>query len=231
MDNATLLDGLRRQQPEAARHLYQCLVPSIWRQVCLEVDAATAEDIVAETVLALVDAVAAGQTIDHPAAWLRTVARRRVQDHFRATARVRHLIDAAARDSSTPAASPEPSPPDAHDQKLKRQAVRDTLDRLPEDQRLALEWKYLDDVSVDDIAGRLGRTAKAVESLLFRSRGAFRELLPHVENRGDDRTTPPVASSRSSESSTDPHPEPHPDRPDERALDSPANCPLAFPRS
>ena len=39
-----------------------------------------------------------------------------------------------------------------------------------------LEWKYLDGLSVRDMAERLGETEKAVESVLYRARREFRRL-------------------------------------------------------
>jgi RNA polymerase sigma-70 factor, ECF subfamily len=49
------------------------------------------------------------------------------------------------------------------------------LDALPQRYAEALEWKYVDGMSVKEIASRLGLTAKAAESLLTRARVAFRE--------------------------------------------------------
>jgi RNA polymerase sigma-70 factor (ECF subfamily) len=53
--------------------------------------------------------------------------------------------------------------------------VQLTLDRLPGRYGEVLEWKYIHDLSVDEIAGRLGLGCKAAESLLTRARAAFRE--------------------------------------------------------
>jgi len=53
--------------------------------------------------------------------------------------------------------------------------VRTILDALPGRYAEALEWKYLEGLSVVDIALRLGLSAKAAESLLTRAREAFRE--------------------------------------------------------
>ncbi|MDX1630742.1 MAG: sigma-70 family RNA polymerase sigma factor [Thermoanaerobaculia bacterium] len=53
--------------------------------------------------------------------------------------------------------------------------VRLTLDHLPGHYGDALEWKYIEGVSVREIAGRLGVTSKAAESLLTRARNAFRD--------------------------------------------------------
>jgi RNA polymerase sigma-70 factor (ECF subfamily) len=49
------------------------------------------------------------------------------------------------------------------------------LDRLPPRYATALEWKYIDGLSVKEIADRLNLSAKAAESMLTRARDAFRE--------------------------------------------------------
>lgn len=71
--------------------------------------------------------------------------------------------------------SPPPADPEAL--LLRRETalqVHVALDLLPPRYALALEWKYVDRLAVEEIAGRLGVTAKAAESLLARARQAFR---------------------------------------------------------
>ena len=53
--------------------------------------------------------------------------------------------------------------------------VQSTLDHLPGRYGDVLEWKYILELSVDEIADRLGIGYKAAESLLSRARAAFRE--------------------------------------------------------
>ena len=52
--------------------------------------------------------------------------------------------------------------------------MADVLDSLPAEERVVLEWKYLDRCTVREIAERLGRTEKGAEALLYRARNAFR---------------------------------------------------------
>jgi RNA polymerase sigma-70 factor (ECF subfamily) len=138
-----------------------------------------AEDIVSESVLALLKAVSAPACgIQSPSAWLRIVAVNKVRDHFRAVARVQHLIDRAASVSSI---QPEPAPSSREESNEQRLAVRRVMDDLPEQYRLVLEWKYIDQLSVRQIGDRLAITEKAAESILFRARREFREGL----GRGD----------------------------------------------
>jgi RNA polymerase sigma-70 factor (ECF subfamily) len=68
---------------------------------------------------------------------------------------------------------------DDPDQALRRRelstAVHATLDHLPGGYGEVLEWKYLHELSVEEIAERLGIGYKAAESRLSRARAAFRE--------------------------------------------------------
>ena len=196
LNNTEFIDGLRNQDPAAAKHLNECFVPLIWRFVYFRVDRDShlAEDIVAEAVLALVTAAASETTIEHPSAWMRTVALRRIQDHFRAAARVQHLIEQAQRQTSP---IDDQDPAAKHDQKLKRQSVREAMEGLPETYRLALEWKYVEQLSVKVIAERLGATEKSAESILYRARQALRSRLqgespraPAVGRSGDANQKP-----------------------------------------
>lgn len=58
--------------------------------------------------------------------------------------------------------------------------VQRILDHLPVRYGRALEWKYLDEIPVREIATRLDLSEKAAESLLTRARAAFRELVVSI---------------------------------------------------
>jgi RNA polymerase sigma-70 factor (ECF subfamily) len=59
--------------------------------------------------------------------------------------------------------------------------VQVTLDYLPTRYGDALEWKYIEGLSVKQIASRLQISVKAAESLLSRARGAFRDGFGNLE--------------------------------------------------
>jgi RNA polymerase sigma-70 factor (ECF subfamily) len=55
--------------------------------------------------------------------------------------------------------------------------VHVALDRLPPRYAQLLEWKYLEDVPVKEMAQRLGSSPKATESMLTRARNVYRDVL------------------------------------------------------
>jgi RNA polymerase sigma factor (sigma-70 family) len=66
-------------------------------------------------------------------------------------------------------------PEDALQREEVARFVHVALDLLPGRYADVLEWKYVDDLSVNEIADRLELTPKAAESLLTRARAAFRD--------------------------------------------------------
>ncbi len=184
MNDSELVRGLRCRDPAAMQWLSNCHLPSLWRFVYTRVNGNQhlAEDITSETILAMLTTIQS-QSENHgdaeilnPAGWLRTVAGRRITDHFRAASRVQHLLQQSPNHTDAGVSDP------AKHQELEetRAEVRQTMDDLPDQYRLALEWKYLDKLSVREIAARWGMTEKAAESILFRARREFRERMQMV---------------------------------------------------
>jgi RNA polymerase sigma-70 factor, ECF subfamily len=82
--------------------------------------------------------------------------------------RVRQALDAAARMTTD-------DPERIVEQRELAALVHLTLDHLPSRYARALEWKYLQGDSTEEIARRLQIGYKAAESLLSRARDAFRD--------------------------------------------------------
>ena len=70
--------------------------------------------------------------------------------------------------------------------------VQATVDALPARYGDVLEWKYVDGLTVKEIAARLGSGPKAAESLLTRARVAFRSSFTEMVDSTDEMTPPSV---------------------------------------
>lgn len=76
----------------------------------------------------------------------------------------------------------EPVAPSAGPDEASRQLAL-ALTRLPRRYREVLDAKYESRLPVEEIAARLGTTAKAIESLLGRARAALRDQMQRREDR------------------------------------------------
>lgn len=65
------------------------------------------------------------------------------------------------------------------------QVIQATLDYLPSHYSDVLEWKYIEENSVNEIAEKLDIGPKAAESLLTRARKAFREAVLVINDSAD----------------------------------------------
>jgi RNA polymerase sigma-70 factor (ECF subfamily) len=113
--------------------------------------------------------------------WLCTIGRHELASAHRKSARqpIHESIDAEglARDVLIEMRAPaESEPPHELELAAHRSAVTQTLNRLPERYARVLEWKYGDGFSVEEIAGMLGLTPAAAQSLLARARKEFKDL-------------------------------------------------------
>ncbi|MCZ8131908.1 MAG: RNA polymerase sigma factor [Steroidobacteraceae bacterium] len=118
--------------------------------------------------------------------WLCRICRSRIADHVRAErrhgARVVAIDDSADVRAALESieAPPEHEPARLHGAEQVRALIRSVLDRLPSRYGDALEWKYVEERSVEEIGERLGIGHTAAQSLLARARVAFREAIETV---------------------------------------------------
>lgn len=154
--------------------MYEALLPVIYGFLYIRVagNKELAEDLTAEAFVAAASEYGAGRAEVVTAPWLRTVAKRRLVDHWRRERTVRERT---------------PSLGDRHefveDAGIgERQVVVRALLKLSDDERTALVMQHIDGYSVREVAEVIGRTNKATESLLGRARLAFRTAYSEVEH-------------------------------------------------
>lgn len=132
---------------------------------------ALAEDLTQETFLAAVRQIAKGTRVDAPMPWLIGIARHRLIDHYRAAAAEERRYRPFDSDTFELA-----DDRDDFAVVLDRQQAIAALDALPASQRLVIGLRYLDGLSVPEIAREISKSVHAVESLLARGRATFKRF-------------------------------------------------------
>src|SRR3954468_1015198 len=160
----------RRAGDEAAfERLYERHVKGVYQySLGMLGDAADAEDVTQTTFLNAYRAYKNGTRPDKPQSWLIAIAHNVCRQRFRqAQRRPREVaFDEGIGDAETV----EPTGPTAEE-------LRRALSQLPPNQRAALVMRELEGSSYAEIAGVLGVSVSALETLLFRARRALREQL------------------------------------------------------
>ena len=137
----------------------------------------TAEDLTSETFIAAVSALRRGVIDKVTVPWLIVVARRRLVDHWRHSALER-------RYAPDPPVGDGDDPGDAWDEPIDVVRCRCAMHRLGDHHRAALTLRYVDGLSVTDVARELGRGYAATEALLHRARRALRRAYEEEQNHG-----------------------------------------------
>ncbi len=147
--------------------LYRRHVPAVYRYALAVLgNRADAEDATQQTFLSAYRAWERGERPRRAHNWLITIAHNVCRQRFRE--RSRRPAEVALDADAVPASVDEP---------LEIADLMTALSRLRFNQRAALVMRELEGRSYDDIAGTLGVSHSAVETLLFRARRGLREQL------------------------------------------------------
>jgi RNA polymerase sigma-70 factor, ECF subfamily len=120
--------------------------------------------------------------------WLCTLCRHEISDWRQRTGRASEVAlvddspDIRAALDAVAALSREDPDTELRRRELSR-LVQATLDHLPGRYGDVLEWKYIQELTVAEIADRLGLGYKATESLLTRARQSFRDGFALMEGQ------------------------------------------------
>ena len=144
----------------------------VWKRLTPKIE--MVDDIVQEVFLAAWCGLANYTGAASLRSWLLSIARHKVEDHYRRTLGGPLKVLEADEGIVIPAATVDlVSELDA-----KRNAKRagEILTLLPYEYAIALRWRYWEDRSAKEMAESSGRTEKAVERLLARARARFKAL-------------------------------------------------------
>ena len=180
MNDTQLVQRMRSGDERAFDEFFGAYFPRLFRFAVRRLgDEDAAEDVVQATLVIATRKIGTWRGEAALLTWLCTICRHELAAYWARTGRQPVTLplddhpDTRAQIDSLAHAGPGP------DAELERHdlsdRVRVTLNHLPRPYGDVLTWKYLEGLSVVEIAERLGSTAKAAESLLTRARGAFRD--------------------------------------------------------
>ena len=172
----------------AFRDLFDRFFPRLYRFALARVprDPEAARDIVQQTFCQAIERLDSYRGEAALYTWFCQICRNTIADHYRRTSRsssrvvlLEDLPDARAVLESF--AAPEADEPETGAMREQvHRLVEATLDALPGRYGEALEWKYIDGLSVREIAERMSLGEKATESMLTRARESFREAIAGI---------------------------------------------------
>ena len=151
-----------------------------------------AEDLTQEIFLKIFKAL---DTFDRRAdfqTWLISVSRNLCIDHYRSVSKERATIDRAVDASELAAASSDPGPMAALEQRDRLTLLRDALAALPDAHRTAVLMRDIHELSYRDIADRLGLPEGTVKSRINRGRA---ELARQIRKLRGENYSPTRSSS------------------------------------
>lgn len=184
---------IRNGDETAFRRVFDDFYPRLYRYALarLNGDREAAGDVVQQTFCKAIEQLDSYRGEAALFTWFSQICRNTLVDHWRATNRQGRMVVLLEDQPNVRAildtlAAPARDQPDvgAWQQQVRR-LIEATLDALPANYGDVLEWKYVDGLSVNEIAGRLQVGPKAAESLLGRARSAFREAISAVVDAPD----------------------------------------------
>lgn len=167
------LEALQTLDGQFVSQVHDRYFPELYRYAQFRIgDSATAEDVVSETFLRLIEALRTGRGPQrHLRGWLFGTARHLVDDHFR------RLYARAQEPLPENLAGDEHDPVQLSEEDDTRRGIRAALARLTSDQQDVLALRFHLGLSLAEVAGILGKKANAVKALQFRALTALRKAM------------------------------------------------------
>jgi len=180
-EDRALVRSLLRRDSRASESFFDTYAPRLYRFALSRLggDADQAEELVQATLAKIVPKLKTYRGEASLFTWMCSFILHEMAAGWRQAQRDRvrfRPVEAHEQDLLAPAAGQ--APPDPETRAVRAEVagqVREVLDRLPGSYGDALEWKYIEGLSVREIGRRLAIGTTAAQSLLARARKAFRD--------------------------------------------------------
>lgn len=170
----------KNKDPEAFSKVYDLYTDRIYRFVFFKVNSKEeAQDLTSEVFLKTWQCIIAGKDITNLNAYIYRVARNLVIDHYRKASKKEVSFDALAGglDSLDQEESLKVEQIKQLEDKMQMEKIEDKLRGLKDEYREVIILRYVDDLSINEIADIVEKKKGAVRVILFRALNALRELM------------------------------------------------------
>lgn len=179
--DAQLLEQVRRFDPDALRALHNQLYAPVHRYVRFKVrDPQISEDLASEVFMRVLEALKRGNVWHTaPAAWVFGIARNVVADHYRRRSKRTEV----ELDESLAGPGEDGLIGRVMDAE-QRHALTQAMALLTDEQRDVILMRFMEELSIQDVAEVLHKTPGAVKGLQHRALRALSEAMQHISGDG-----------------------------------------------
>ena len=163
-DEALLIRNARKGDEEAFASLYQSYHQRIYRYIFSRVaDRANAEELTSQTFLAALEGLPNYRHNGKFAAWVFSIARNKIMDHFRMVKKVNQFVD-----EDMVAVMVDPQLPRQVEARERAQELADLIGQLPPERKELLRLRFVAGLTYKEIAALSGRGTAAVKKSVYR---------------------------------------------------------------
>jgi RNA polymerase sigma-70 factor (ECF subfamily) len=174
-EQQALLERAKRAEPGALGMLYDQYIDRIYVYIYHRVGQADlAEDLTAQVFMRMLEAVRTGHGWQTSfSGWLYRIAHNLVIDHYRRRGRATFvdIEDAAPMQASSG------NPVESTETQFERQRLREALSELTDEQAQVISLRFLEDLSIAEVAVTMQKTEGAVKALQYRAVLALRRVM------------------------------------------------------
>lgn len=175
MNDAVLITRLFAKDRRAAESFYRQYAPQLRRYILARVKTPEdAEEILQDTLFSFLEGIRDFQQKSSVRTYLFSICQHKIIDFYRKK-KLKHIVFSQMPQLEA-LVSPMMGPEETLDVVLIQDKIRVSMKKLLPVHRQVLMLKYLDQVSVGEIATKLSISFKSAESRLFRARRAFVEV-------------------------------------------------------
>ena len=175
-----LLFKARNKDPEAYSKIYDLYVDKIYRFVFFKVNSKEdAQDLTSEVFLKTWQYIISGKDINNLNAYLYKVARNLVIDHYRKSVQKDVSLDALDQSGENLQIDVKSAiqSQEILEDKIQMEKIQDKLQDLKNEYREIIILRYVDGLSITEIAEIVEKKKGAVRVILYRAINALRELM------------------------------------------------------